>query len=82
MTSISPLLSKTDAMFNGERLTLARQRRMLSGLKLADKAGVTAVTISKIENGHLPEDVVDKLASALKYPREVSLSSFAGGIGR
>ncbi len=58
-------------MFSGERLKLARQRRMLSSLKLADKAGVTPVTVSKIENGHQPEDyVVDRLASALKYPRE------------
>ncbi len=44
---------------------------MLSGLKLADKAGVTPVTVSKIENGHQPEDyVVERLASALAYPRE------------
>lgn len=58
-------------MFNGKRLRLARQRRMLSGLRLADEAGVTAVTVSKIENGHQPEDyVVDQLASALNYPRE------------
>ena len=58
-------------MFNCDRLTIARQRRKLTGKKLADLAGVTPVTISKIENGHQPEDYVSKrLASALGYPHE------------
>jgi Zn-dependent peptidase ImmA (M78 family) len=58
-------------MFNGARLRIARQRRQFSGKKLADLAGITAVTVSKIENGHQPEDyVVAKLSAALGYPRE------------
>jgi transcriptional regulator with XRE-family HTH domain len=58
-------------MFNCDRLTIARQRRKLSGKKLADLAGITAVTVSKIENGHQPEDyVIARLSAALRYPRE------------
>lgn len=58
-------------MFSGERFVIARQRRGLSATKLADLASVTAVTISKIENGHQPDAVVvEKLASALRYPVE------------
>lgn len=41
---------------------------MLSGLKLADEAGVTPVTVSKIENGDQPEEYVgDRLVSALNW---------------
>lgn len=58
-------------MFNGDRLKIARQRRKLSGKGLAELAGITPVTVSKIENGHQPEDyVVSKVAAALSYPRE------------
>lgn len=58
-------------MFNSSRLKIARQRRKLSGKRLAELAGVTPVTISKIENGHQPEAaVVDKLAAALGYPKD------------
>jgi len=58
-------------MFYGERLKIARQRRKLSGKRLAELAGVTSVTISKIENGHQPDDLVtEKLSRALAYPKE------------
>lgn len=57
-------------MFCAERLKVARHRRKLSGKELAAVAGVTDVTVSKVENGHQPDDAtVDKLASALGYPR-------------
>jgi len=57
-------------MFNADRLIVARQRRRLSGKGLAELAGVTAVTVSKIENGHQPEDyIVNRLSLALGYPR-------------
>lgn len=57
-------------MFNGDRLKIARQRRKLSGKRLAELAGVTPVTVSKSENGHQPEDaVVEKFAAALDYPK-------------
>tara|TARA_R110001606_G_scaffold396801_2_gene571632 strand:+ start:1071 stop:2162 length:1092 start_codon:yes stop_codon:yes gene_type:complete len=56
--------------FSGERLKVARQRRKLSGRLLAEKAKLTAVTISKAENGHQVEDsTADALASALDYPK-------------
>lgn len=58
-------------MFSAERLKIARYRRKLSGKGLAELAGVTAVTISKIENGHQPdEDTVVKIVAALAFPRE------------
>lgn len=58
-------------MFNSERLKLARQRRRLTGKRLAELAGVTPITVSKVENGHLPEeDTIDRLVSALGFPKE------------
>lgn len=55
-------------MFNGERLKVARFRRKLSGKGLAEAADLTAVTVSKIENGHQPErDTAERLAKALGY---------------
>lgn len=58
-------------MFSAERLKIARYRKKLSGKELAAAAGLTDVTVSKIENGHQPDDAtVDKLVAALLYPRE------------
>jgi Zn-dependent peptidase ImmA (M78 family)/DNA-binding XRE family transcriptional regulator len=58
-------------MFNGNRLRIARHRRKLTGKRLAELAGITPVTVSKIENGHQPEDyVAARLIDALGYPRE------------
>ncbi|HQS46916.1 MAG: XRE family transcriptional regulator [Rhizobiales bacterium 24-66-13] len=60
------------AKFNPNRLALARQRRRLTGKDLANAAGVSAVTISRLENsGNEPDDItVRKLATALGYPPE------------
>lgn len=57
-------------MFNAGRLSLARMRRRLTGKGLAEKAGISAVTVSRLENGeNLPDDeTVEKLADALAYP--------------
>jgi Zn-dependent peptidase ImmA (M78 family)/DNA-binding XRE family transcriptional regulator len=59
-------------MFNSTRLRLARKRRRLTGVELAAKADLTAVTISRLERTrHDPgEDTVRSLASALNYPYE------------
>lgn len=59
-------------MFNIKRLCLARQRRRMTAKELAKAANVTAVTISRVENGeNNPDDeTVAKLASALRYPVE------------
>tara|TARA_R100001143_G_scaffold62552_1_gene66121 strand:- start:1640 stop:2716 length:1077 start_codon:yes stop_codon:yes gene_type:complete len=58
-------------MFNPSRLTLARKRRGLSGRELADLAGLTAVHISRIEQGkaeNIEPSTVESLAKALKFP--------------
>lgn len=56
-------------MFNSERLKTARERRMLSAKGLAERVGVSAVTLSKYENGHSPDDnTVALIARALDYP--------------
>jgi Zn-dependent peptidase ImmA (M78 family)/DNA-binding XRE family transcriptional regulator len=58
-------------MFCADRLKLARHRRQLTGKELAEVAGITDVTVSKVENGHQPDELtVDKLVSALRFPRE------------
>jgi Zn-dependent peptidase ImmA (M78 family)/transcriptional regulator with XRE-family HTH domain len=57
-------------MFCADRLKVARYRKKLSGKQLAEAAGLTEVTVSKIENGHQPDDMtIDKLTIALGYPR-------------
>lgn len=56
-------------MFNRQRLGLARKRRRLTGKGLAELAGVSPITISRIENGEKPDDeTVEKLSRALGYP--------------
>lgn len=59
-------------MFSSARLALARQRRRLTAKALADSAGVTPDTVSRLENGlHQPdENTLLKLAAALDYPKE------------
>lgn len=55
--------------FSGERLRVARQRRKLSGKQLAEKAGITPVTVSKAENGHqIQDETAVSFATALSYP--------------
>ena len=56
--------------FNSKRLSLARKRRRLTGKGLAEAAGLSSVTISRIENGeNEPDDTtVAQLASVLNYP--------------
>jgi Zn-dependent peptidase ImmA (M78 family)/DNA-binding XRE family transcriptional regulator len=56
--------------FNPKRLGLARDRRRLTGKGLAEAAGISAVTISRLENGDNEPDetTVDRIARALNYP--------------
>ncbi len=55
--------------FCSHRLTIARQRRKLTGKELADLAGLTPVTVSKAENGHQVElETAKRLARALDFP--------------
>ncbi|MCE8021085.1 ImmA/IrrE family metallo-endopeptidase [Halomonas sp. MCCC 1A11036] len=57
-------------MFNHSRLILARKRRRLSAKALAEMAGTTAVTITRIEKAYnQPDDsTVERLAETLNYP--------------
>lgn len=58
-------------MFNTARFKIARQRRKLSGKRLAELANVSAVTVSKVENGHHADDTtIEALIRALGYPRD------------
>jgi len=58
-------------MFNSDRLKTARERRLLSSKGLAESVGVSAVTLSKYENGHAPDDAtVERLSKVLSYPVE------------
>jgi Zn-dependent peptidase ImmA (M78 family)/transcriptional regulator with XRE-family HTH domain len=59
-------------MFNSTRLTVARKRRRMTGKDLAERSGLSAMTISRLENGeNLPDDsTVSKLATALEFPEE------------
>ena len=57
-------------MFNHKRLGLARKRRRLTGKGLAERTGLSAVTISRLEKGDNQPDeaTVDKLSAALGFP--------------
>lgn len=57
-------------MFNPSRLSLARQRRRLTAKALAEAAGISPVTVTRLETGgNEPEPAtVDALARALAYP--------------
>ncbi len=59
-------------MFNHKRLGLARKRRRLTGKGLAELAGVSAITVSRLENGENQpdEETIARLARALRYPME------------
>ncbi|RYY08674.1 MAG: ImmA/IrrE family metallo-endopeptidase, partial [Alphaproteobacteria bacterium] len=57
--------------FSAHRLTIARQRRKLTGKELGEIAGLTPVTVSKAENGHQVEPgTAERLANALGFPLE------------
>ena len=59
-------------MFNHTRLSLARMRRRLTNKGLAERAGVAALTITRLEKGENQpdEETVTKIAAALRYPPE------------
>ena len=57
-------------MFTPGRLTLARKRRRLTRKGLADRAGLSALTVSRLEKGACAPSraTLDKLAHALDFP--------------
>ncbi|MBD8469190.1 helix-turn-helix domain-containing protein [Sphingomonas sp. CFBP 8765] len=60
-----------EASFNSQRLRLARSRREMTSQALADAAGISPVTLSRIENkNNQPEpETIEALANALRYPK-------------
>ncbi|TIR25959.1 MAG: ImmA/IrrE family metallo-endopeptidase [Mesorhizobium sp.] len=56
--------------FNPKRLILARKRRRMTGKGLAEAAGLSPITVSRVENGENEPDeaTVDRFAKALAYP--------------
>lgn len=60
-------------MFNPNRLAIARKRRQLTKKDLAEQAGITPLTLTRLEHGNTSdpeEDTVARLARALDYPVE------------
>lgn len=60
-------------MFNASRLAIARKRRQLTKKDLACKAGITALTLTRLEGGNTSDptdETVQALANALDYPAE------------
>lgn len=59
-------------MLNTTRLEIARQRRRLTAKALAERAGISQVTLSRVMRKlQKPDDAtVDALIRALRYPRE------------
>ncbi|MCY4305752.1 MAG: XRE family transcriptional regulator [Aestuariivita sp.] len=57
-------------MFNHEKLKLARTRRHLTKRQLAERAEISALTITRLEQGknQPDENTIQKLANALQYP--------------
>lgn len=64
-------------MFNPSRMVLARKRRRMTGKELAERSGLSAMTISRLENGeNLPDgSTVSKLSAALEFPETFFFSS-------
>lgn len=59
-------------MFNNKRLSLARLRRRQTAKGLAEEAGISALTITRLEKGENQpdEETLSKIAGALRYPVE------------
>lgn len=74
---VSSQTSAAAAIFDPERLTLARQLRRKQQKEVADCAGVTPASISQYEGGHAKPspETLGEIARCLKFPPEF----FGGG---
>src|SRR5690349_9050634 len=63
-----------DAPFNPQRLRIARERRGYTQEQLAERCGVTRRSVHDWEMGRVATPPIDRIASALKFPR-----AFFGG---
>lgn len=58
-------------MFNPNRLVIARKRRRLSSKELAERIGLSPITITRLEKAGNPEpSTIDLLAKELGFPKE------------
>ncbi len=60
-------------MFSSVRLSIARKRRQMTKKALAEKAGVSQVTLTRIETGQTvepEEDTISMIAKVLRYPKK------------
>lgn len=58
-------------MFNCSKLAIARKRRQLTKKELAEKSGITAVTLTRLETGKTADpsmETLETLAQVLGYP--------------
>lgn len=64
-------------MFNRKRLAAARMRRKMTAKALAEKSGLSPVTITRLEGGQNEPDQgsIDRLAAALGYPAKFLMLS-------
>jgi Zn-dependent peptidase ImmA (M78 family)/plasmid maintenance system antidote protein VapI len=64
-------------VFSVQRLEIARQRRRLTAKALAEAAGLSAVTVSRVVNQQQApdEETIDALVRALAFPREYFFSN-------
>jgi Zn-dependent peptidase ImmA (M78 family)/DNA-binding XRE family transcriptional regulator len=53
-------------MFNASRLSIARQRRQFTKKALAEQAGVTSLTLTRIESGETHEPAIETVAAIAK----------------
>lgn len=63
---------RSSMMFNPKRLAIARKRRQLTKKELAERAGLSQLTLTRIETGKTPEpsdETVAALAGVLRYPQ-------------
>ena len=59
------------ATLNLSRLTLARKRRQLTKKQLSEMAGISSITLTRIDTGVITcpgNETVEALARALSYP--------------
>lgn len=60
-------------MFSPVRLAIARKRRQMTKKALAEQAGISQITLTRIETGQTqePEDnTIESLAKVLRYPKK------------
>ena len=65
--------------FNHLRLILARKRRKMTAIKVAEAAGISRVQLSRIETGQSEptDETINALAKATRYPVDAARAKHA-----